>query len=1334
MSDDDVNSGFRVDIPIPSDFSVQFSILPVALPADFSDTTAHRIFVGCYNRFGKMVGLLLSENQGVAIAQTGTSAYTVLPDTADLFDEGLAYYDFRVVCNSATNRADLYITRSDLIPLTGYRYRCSFILQDAPPFEVDHTVVEVVGSVTEPVEVHFDCWRLSGHLRIPNQRPVAIVEPEQFVVTGNYVGLDGRESYDPEGEPLRYWWTLTQAPDTTTFWITGTGTTPAHPSGYTDVVVGAAGDFSMARVGDLLYVGSDGAVIKHISADGSTVVLLNSVIPAGSTVAWSILRQDAWGGLWIPGSITDVVASLSAPPPLPATGAVYRVTAVASGDWTGHEEQLATWTGLTWTFASPALNDVIYDVAAVINLRYLGADYPSGIWEIDDPVFWEFGYWSGRTSPLAALLPDVSGLFVTELIVNDGVLNSDPAQTYLNMTETSVPFGIIPDVSWIWNYISDFWDLVSDKGKIDVVWSAFTQIAAGLLMELWQYDYSKAVLDIQRIFQKRWLHFEPTFEESNYEAAPATIATGVNLSGFSASPGTDAVSFDTGVTLPSVSSDYLLILDGVGYRVDRTTTTFVITRDALPADRTGFWQIRPTVTSQNTDFEYEGIGVGDTAIFEVDQGDTTRFDVECFVYGASAKQFSFDYAPISSYLTDYTVRFRAVVRRNYMRIDSSIVSVPRLQEVINIAGISGAPDPVYENHDYIVEAVDLRRYPNVVNSLWFRDTWFSELTRGYDGDTTSGTDQFVSAGASFLTTFGDADPTQYVLELATGRYRIASVDSDTTLTLESDCVGPDTGLAWRVLHCDAVPELLFAELTFLDNEPTIEANFGKLVGLEIEDFGNRSDDLDYLSAVRGLWYTYWFGPRPYNLRVGSQILLGLPFAEQAGTIIDYAKYYDSTRSRILIRNSDNTSLVRSYFFPSALDIETNPATGAPYALGDVVERFAPLCTGVEVTDYVEDPDWFAAFIGSGNFYEVWKTHMFGVFVDSEIFSITNLEFVMSYILKIKPKYTYPWFVVLHDETDNIDVADATVIGPVIPGSPYDVMPTEWPIYPTPVDWVSSPWEDRVTRAPAPVYDSTTRWPTSRRTGPVHAVPAGGLLLLDTPGRVPDGWFGPWPQGGIPGNHIATRAEGAHVLDDTDEASRFIHRLDSDSFAVDGSKDGDMEDTDPSAPWWPALPSAPTTRQKTTTEHYTGLRSLEIADVMSFRGCYQNFGSAIEHGFQVAVTCKVKVATGQAVFRLRDQDGTTYVAEVRRDTMISDWQDVVLHHWAVADDVNAVRLEIMTGPAGGHFYVDDVKMYTKCVPWDQWGLDRMLGGRTGGYTRGGDPDEDLVLQVTEGVAP
>ncbi len=1327
LSDDGLDSGFHMDIAVSNEFSFQFSVRMAQLPADFSDTLNRRFFVAAYNRYGKMAGILLSENEGIALAQTGDGAYAKIMDSADLFEESATdFYVFRVTIDPATNRGNLYITREDLLPIIGHQLRFTFALMDSPTGMTDKTVVEVLGTAGDPTEIVMSCWKLATSQVYTNRRPIAVPGSDQTVILGSYAGFDGRDSYDPDPADtiMKWWWTMPVVPDNSAIRVVGSGTTPADPTGYTNIINGAAGDFNGLVEGDVVYVGTSWSWIKYVAS--TYVVVTDSVFPAGTSVDWVGIPQSSWGGAYVSGVVRDVLDATNTPPLTPPDGGLYLVTAGAVGAWVGMEDRLALWNGSSWSFEVPDDNDTLFVTSTNTSMRYVGT-LPTGWWIVDDPLPWEIDHWSGRESPIGTFLPDVNGMYSAQLIVRDNgdpELNSEPSVALLNVNVSSVALGFTPELGWIWNYLPDFWELVGDKEKVTTIWSGFAQVAAGLMLELWQHDYAKALLDIQRVFQKRWLHYATVYPEPNYESLPATINVDVDLAGYSAAPGTNEYSYDTGVVLADITDAYLLVLGGVGYRISRITNTAIITKDPMPTtDRPKDWCVKPTVKSRASDFSYERVQAGDTAVFEIVRStDHTAFDVEAYIYGARIDMLSFDASFVTGYVNDddYVVRFKSVRRRSALRLNNYIVDVPRLQEVIKLS-VAGAPTPLFQNLNYrIEEEQDLDR---TINTMRFTDFWFPVVATEYDGDTTAGTNLFDSPSSDFTALF-DTDISNYVLDTPTGRYRLYQVLSATQLELEADAVPPMGPFEWTIRRIDTPPDYLWAEVTYVDNRPTIEANFGRLVDFRVEDLATRTDDLDYLSAVRGLWYTYWFGPTPYNIRIGSQILLGLPFAEQRGTITDINTAFDSEHTRVLVRDYNNQSIIRSYFFPTILGVEENPATGVPYIIGDDIEQFAPISKGVEIADWVSDADWFGYLLGAGDFYEIWKVHTFGVYVDAEAFSLTNLQFVMNYILRIKPTYTYPLFVVRADFQEIVTIDDAQVMGPVIPASPYNQLPNTW-IYPTPLNWADSPWESRVVRVAPPTFDAAQRWPTGRFVGPTRYVESGNLHLTDTPGRVPDVWTGAWPEGA--GTHAATRAEGAHVLDDTDESGHCIHRLDADTFAVNVATDGDMEAVGVAA--WPDVPGAgPTTKVKSA---FGGSQVLEISDVLADKGCYQDFPSLIDAGFQTAVKCRVYVLTGQAHFVLYDQDGSL-IAEARFAPVPSGWQDVVLHHWAVADDVNAVRFEMLTGPAGGHFYVDDVEMYEKAVPWDQWGLDRMYGGRTGGYTVGGSPDEKVTFQITMAV--
>lgn len=115
---------------------------------------------------------------------------------------------------------------------------------------------------------------------------------------------------------------------------------------------------------------------------------------------------------------------------------------------------------------------------------------------------------------VVSFAPDITGLYEIQLIVDDGSIDSPAFIAAVDVSITIVPNnqGIIPDASFLWNYLSDFWSLVADKGKFEVVWSAAIQIVAAELLKLYQYDYNKSIKDIQELIQKRWVDYKPALE------------------------------------------------------------------------------------------------------------------------------------------------------------------------------------------------------------------------------------------------------------------------------------------------------------------------------------------------------------------------------------------------------------------------------------------------------------------------------------------------------------------------------------------------------------------------------------------------------------------------------------------------------------------------------------------------------------------------------------------------------------------------------------------------------------------------------------------------------
>jgi hypothetical protein len=990
ISDDGTVTSVTIDLPISSTFSFETTFKMSELPLDLSQLDKERFFVGVYDKQDNAGGVLLSRGGLAIVAAFGNSAI-ILPGSQNLFDEGDDYWTMRFVVQGDKDQFDLYLTKTDQLGITGHVLRYTSAAPVSPPSSLDEIRLEVLGqSVGQRTVGKFSTLRCAcSAALIPNQRPIADAGADQAANVGSSITHDGRNSYDPEGEPLTYEWALTGTPDGSRFKITGSGSTSddGDADGFTDIFNGGTEAFS-AENAPLLQPGD------HLIVGG--------VLYKVSTGRWSLnTTTNKWerDGTWIDDEVVITTDEL----PDNLSSATYAL--------------LHTQT-----------------------------------------------YFSDPEQPYPFAIPDIAGLYSVQLVVNDGELDSLPASSLLNITQTSVPLGCIPEVGWIWNSLSDFWNLLEDREVIETVWSGFAQAAAAQLLTAWQVDYNKSLKDIQRVFQRRWLDYDTvfsvdpddavvrvvrgplltqdisagvTFTAANNELqvifdagnvetvtfpvglqTPAQIAAQINTQlgfaaaqtplatvetsgaasyvalnynallrirpngsantdlGFSTTAYTDnglrgtagaAVSatklkafeaadppildFDDA----GIGSSDLLVKAGVGYRVQKTakdaaTGTLIMglsLLDALPDDSSEAWEVPSVVVVDGTDFDEELVLPKDLVLFEVKDltslsGQATQ-DVLCEIVGVRGARVGFDPQPLLEHLNgepaNYRVEFVGIKHTQAIPVDDLVVEIPRLQEVIK------NPQTTFEmNADYLID-----------------DSLGSNAIQFRDG------------------TFSLADPP---------------------------------------------PDTFWAEVTYFDNRPAIEDNFGRLVNFTIEDLETRTDDLDYLSAVRGLWWAYFGGPSLDKVRTGVQILLGLPFAEEQGTITSIESNFSATEGRIVMEDLADDTLVRTYFYPLTAGLAINQETGVEIAEGDVLPQFHPLSGGIEVRDWVQTSTWLAKYVSMGKYGELDKYFKFLVRGDVDTFNITNMILAIDFVRKIRPHYTWPLFVLLKRlKPSEVDVDD-----------------------------------------------------------------------------------------------------------------------------------------------------------------------------------------------------------------------------------------------------------------------------------------------------------------------
>lgn len=167
------------------------------------------------------------------------------------------------------------------------------------------------------------------------------------------------------------------------------------------------------------------------------------------------------------------------------------------------------------------------------------------------------------------------------------------------------------------------------------------------------------------------------------------------------------------------------------------------------------------------------------------------------------------------------------------------------------------------------------------------------------------------------------------------------IHDELTTVLLTENVDYEIEFGTGVISFAATPPAAMWAKDTLVNLETPYNNYGYL--LDIYDKNTES----YLKAVKGLWYAFWTGPRPENIRRSLYLLFGLPTASAAGTVIKV------TSSVIEVRYDDNTT--ESFQIPTELVA----------IVGEFqrVERFQPLVDGIVVYDKINYPGFLEKEVG-----------------------------------------------------------------------------------------------------------------------------------------------------------------------------------------------------------------------------------------------------------------------------------------------------------------------------------------------------------------------------------
>jgi hypothetical protein len=622
---------------------------------------------------------------------------------------------------------------------------------------------------------------------------------------------------------------------------------------------------------------------------------------------------------------------------------------------------------------------------------------------------------AGQYSAIS-FIPDKLGYYQVQLTVNNG-LSSDPKTICIEvgLTRALIGSGQVPDASFLWSYISNFYNLVDDKKYIETVWSGVIQLLGAEFIKTWSNDFNKSLDTIQQTVQRRWQRFGLTTDLSS---SAQRLIVGNTVSGTNGDSGplsgpagdlTDTfhalVSADdfTAIDINYGAKGRIIDINGLGFTIERVqnvglASVIFLDEATLQDGLAGVpYRIPHLLHVPGVDFEEDGVRPGDTLVLEFKRRDidlTAEMQVQVVVVDRERVGFEFTLdALVDGELPFDHELFRKIV------VDLRIV-----QPGASDAEIAAAAEALIA---YVPTGINLSNQPfsSFQITIGAREIIHNNWVKA----------DSLLVSVPYLQETVQEDPPVILRE-------------NRDYILEGGFLKFIPGL---FTLADPAPEELWAEVVHVDNSPVIESNFGTMVELKREDLVQKATRAPYLGAVRGLWFALTNGPTIDNIRLGIQILMGLPFSEERGQIVAITNNFSTDSGghdigRILMEDVDDddrrTGRRRIYFFPQDIGLETNPFTGALYKVGDIVERFTPLSKGITVTDYVKDANWWVL-----NFHnlEVLKFFTFKAEIDTEtgVFNENDLVFSLEFARKIKPVYTQVLAAVIRNLSDDVEVEE-----------------------------------------------------------------------------------------------------------------------------------------------------------------------------------------------------------------------------------------------------------------------------------------------------------------------
>lgn len=1047
-SDDGTRASLVMNTSVPQQFTFEIAVRFQRLPRSGADLSRRRAALTVADGSGRGLTLYFTAS-GISLSRVDDFGSAILtPDSSRIVQESSdRYVTVRVVCDAERGLAFVYTGEGETDVLV---HAYTLPLLETPLGYSDTFTLEALGRPEEPVLFDVRRLRLASSLVVSDFPPTADAGEDRVTSLGQVIRLDGRRSYDAEGSPLTYLWRLTDAPYGSEYAAdnsSGSTTDDGDADGVTDTLDFAANSLpAWVAVGDVVRVNDAFYTITTINNPaGFLIVDADSIPDSLTSTPFRVFRQSLLVGATtetpyavpdlqgiyrfqlivndgrqdsVPSEVLASVVGARAPFGIePDTSFLWRAL---GDDWQQVENRLIfqeLWTGVAQLMSGKLLeawqyhyNYSIRDAQpyfqkkwvpyrtllaetqpddVTIDARY-GFLRASHAFESGAPLVvgetLDISYYTGTdledietvsvvlgSSSLPNIVSAINAALVGSGITAVAAPTMDAVGSVRNEAEgtlTGASLSFTPGDLSSWVGVGDYFVMNNHRATI-------TAVDLGLGTATLDTPIVVPQTGTFRIYRRCRLHLQST-TRGFWVGGTAAAALGIeedvisSLHGVEGALATDrSYIVEAGTDLGSfgVSQGDLLVLNnGQSHVVERLLThpldpfpnQRVLLRDELPMDASTTWDIASRVLSTSLDFENELVYPDDLLKVEV-------LDLQT----GNVTQHAGVVVGISGSSLGVFLRDLYAVLANPARYEMRVLGVRRRRaiplpdDVVSIPRLQDLipvaqnPTILRENLEYILEPF-YRGYAGApIPAIQFRDTTY---------------------------------------------------------------VVPDT----------EPPDILWAEVVLFDNSPNVENLFGRLVGFRRDDAASFGPGFNYIAATGGLMLALQSGALPEAIRIGAQILLGQTFAEARGEIIELRTDFSPTRGRLLVRDLDAASaeIVRTYYYkkqPSDLSdtsgLAVNPRTGLPWAVGDTINAYEPIGTGVEVVDTKNDPHWYIPFVRTRMITEVEKFMTYLVRFDLDVTSVAQLTLLLQFVMKSRPTYGHPLLLGLRYHQDSVDIED-----------------------------------------------------------------------------------------------------------------------------------------------------------------------------------------------------------------------------------------------------------------------------------------------------------------------